>query len=199
MPSYSSKSLLQQLKTDVIDVLEAVQKSYAHLPENMLLTQPAAGKWSIAQVMEHMNTYGRYYLLAIEKTIDKAALLNNKNTASFVPGWLGDYFTKMMLKPAKMKTPSKHIPPAKLNAKEVVEEFMEQQRYLLLLLSKAENIDLGKWRIPITLTKLIKLKLGDTFRFLIAHEQRHMIQIKNAAISLGENTTYTIPAVHPAI
>jgi uncharacterized damage-inducible protein DinB len=192
MPSYSSKSLLQQLKTDVIEVLEAVQKNYAHLPENILLAQPAAGKWSIAQTMEHMNTYGRYYLLAIEKTIDKAALLNNKNTASFMPGWLGDYFTKMMLKPAKMKAPSKHIPPVKLNAKEVVEEFMEQQRYLLLLLSKAENIDLGKWRIPITLTKLIKLKLGDTFRFLIAHEQRHMIQIKNAVEELGNTLVLNV-------
>jgi hypothetical protein len=35
---------------------------------------------------------------------------------------------------------------------------------------------------------MIKLKLGDTFRFLIAHEQRHMIQARNTLKEMGVTT-----------
>jgi hypothetical protein len=34
---------------------------------------------------------------------------------------------------------------------------------------------------------MIKLKLGDTFRFFIAHEQRHFIQIQNTLQLLPED------------
>ena len=40
----------------------------------------------------------------------------------------------------------------------------------------------------VTLTTLVKLKLGDTFRFLIAHEQRHMIQARNTLKAVGITT-----------
>lgn len=37
-----------------------------------LLRQPAENKWSLAQCLEHLNSYGRYYLLEIEKAIETA-------------------------------------------------------------------------------------------------------------------------------
>ena len=36
---------------------------------------------------------------------------------------------------------------------------------------------MGKIRISISISRFVKLKLGDTFRFLIAHEQRHFVQV----------------------
>ncbi|WP_315818041.1 DinB family protein [Paraflavitalea speifideaquila] len=32
-----------------------------------MLQQPAAGKWSVAQAIEHLNSYGRYYLPLMQK------------------------------------------------------------------------------------------------------------------------------------
>lgn len=46
-------------------------------------------------------------------------------------------------------------------------------RYLLEL---AKNADLVKVKTSISLTKLIKLRLGDTFRFLVNHIERHVLQ-----------------------
>jgi hypothetical protein len=51
---------------------------------------------------------------------------------------------------------------------------------LLSLLHQARRIDLTKIRIPISLTKYIKLKLGDVFMFLIAHNMRHIKQAERA-------------------
>ena len=154
----------------------------------LLLDQPAPGKWSVIQVIEHLNSYDRYYLLAIERSMQD----NRPAREFFTPGWLGNYFTKMM-KPTddgrvvnKMQAPNGHRPSAHLDAFPVISSFIEQQHYLLELLEKARAKDLGRIRVPISLAKFIRLKLGDTFGFLIAHKQRHFIQIRNTIAAVQD-------------
>jgi hypothetical protein len=76
-----------------------------------------------------------------------------------------------------MKTPKNAIPAAQPNEAAMLEEFIHHQHQLLQSLQIAGNANLNKIRISISINKWIKLKLGDTFRFLIAHEQRHFLQI----------------------
>jgi len=142
----------------------------------VLVHQPAPDKWSVAQVIAHLNSYGRYYLPAIE------AAMKQQHHASdeYKPGWLGDYFTKLMMPGTKkMKSPKDHSPQPIVKSKPVIDEFLLQQQWLLELLEKAKRTDIGKIRVPISIAKFIRLKLGDTFRFLMAHEQRHFVQIKH--------------------
>ena len=70
----------------------------------------------------------------------------------------------------------------------VIKEYIDQKVKLQQLLDIANDRDLNSIRIPITLTKMIKLKLGDLFRFLIAHEQRHMVQARNTLKTTGIST-----------
>lgn len=84
-----------------------------------------------------------------------------------------------------MKTGKAYNPPAALTPDQVINEFIDHQKKLLQLLDTARSRDLNAIRIPITITKFIKLKLGDTFRFLVAHEQRHLVQARNAIHALG--------------
>jgi len=63
--------------------------------------------------------------------------------------------------------------------KEVVNEFIKQQYQLIELLEKAKNIDLNAAKTNISISRLIKLKLGDTFRFVIYHNVRHIRQAEN--------------------
>jgi hypothetical protein len=57
----------------------------------------------------------------------------------------------------------------------------------------ALSTDMGKLRLPISISKLIKLKAGDTFRFLIAHQQRHFVQLQNAmnVLELNKSAAHT--------
>jgi hypothetical protein len=79
----------------------------------------------------------------------------------------------------KMKSPKDHRPPPHMDHQPVLQTFLDQQQSLLELLEKAKTKDIGRIRTPITLSRFIRLKTGDTFRFLIAHEQRHFVQISN--------------------
>jgi uncharacterized damage-inducible protein DinB len=178
---YNSNALLDSLQADVRSILLKANQ-LSHLQLNMLTKQPAPGKWSIAQVLEHLNIYSRHYIHAIEQ---KLHLNQSGPHKEFIPGWLGNYFTKLM-KPnedksvsRKMKSPKNAVPSAQPDGKMVLDEFVAHQHQLLNLLQIAKSANLEYVRIPTSLSKFIALKLGDTFRFFIAHEQRHFLQIEN--------------------
>ena len=180
MKKYRSLTLLEELQADVRQLLLIANKLKSEDP-GVLLEQPAPGKWNVVQVLEHLNSYGRYYVPAMEKSLQ-----SNKPAAEmYKPGFIGDYFTKMMRPSSKgtvqykMRAPKDHRPSPFLDHQPVIETFLAQQQALLELLEKAKTKNIGRIRTPISLSRFIRLKLGDTFRFLIAHEQRHFIQISN--------------------
>jgi hypothetical protein len=183
----TASHLLEQLQSDTRQLI-VFASFLQHEQEATLLQQPAPGKWSVAQVLEHLNSYGNYYIPAIEKVLSGHL---PPATASFTPGWLGSYFINMM-KPGqqgiknKMRSPKDHVPVENPDATKTVALFLQQQQQMLALLEKAKTTNIGKLRVPISLAKFIKLKLGDTFGFLIAHEQRHFVQIENVLKELNK-------------
>jgi hypothetical protein len=176
-----SVELIEQLQADVRQLI--LSTGYLQTEDTHLLTiQPEAGRWSVAQVLEHLNSYNRYYLPEIEKSMTRSALPAVK---WFRAGWLGDYFTRIMRPGAggsivnKMKAPKAYRPVLILDAKAVIHTFLEQQHDLLNLLEEAKGKNIGKIRTAVSISRFITLKTGDTFRFLIAHQQRHFVQISN--------------------
>ena len=184
-----SEVLIENLKKDVEILLECAD--FFRNEIDALLIPPIPGKWSIAQILEHLNGYGRIYLPAIERVVSTS---QTKREAWFNSGWLGNYFTNMM-KPKdvfevknKMKAFKAHMPDNNLSPQKVLDEFVEQQHTLLRLLESSKTKNLNTIRIPLSVTKLVTLKLGDTFRFLIGHEQRHFVQARNAIKTIGIST-----------
>lgn len=180
MSTFNTIELLNDLKVDVNNTLKQL-KSMSVLPKDQLLKQPQPDKWSVAQVLEHLNGYNRFYLKEIEK-----AVKNNSPSFKemFKSGVFGGYFTKMMQPKEgavtnKMKAPKDYTYSNDLDVDEVLREFEEGQQRLLGLLDKVKELDLNKIKLPISISKMIKLKLGDVLRFLIAHQMRHFIQIDN--------------------
>lgn len=180
MKRYNSLALLEELQADVRQLILAANKLKAEDP-GLLHEQPAPGKWNVVQVLEHLNSYGRFYIPAIGISLKK----DKPAREIYKPGFIGDYFTKLM-RPSekgtvqyKMKAPRDHRPAPHLDHQPVLQTFLDQQQSFLDLLEKAKTRDIGRLRTPITLSRFIRLKTGDTFRFLIAHEQRHFVQIRN--------------------
>ncbi|MBL7699360.1 MAG: DinB family protein [Chitinophagaceae bacterium] len=194
MKRFDSRKLLEDLMADTRQLLLVAGK-LEHLDSSTLETQPQPGSWSIAQVLEHLNFYSAFYLSAIEEKLHHN---QTKYNPLFKPGWFGDYFTKMM-KPthdnrikSKMKALKSATPSAQTDGRAALAQFVTDQHQLLSLLRIAGSTDLGRIRIPTSITRLISLKLGDTFRFFIAHEQRHFVQIQTALKVVGEQGLATL-------
>lgn len=197
MKQINSNTLLELLQNDVREILLQC-KTLQNTDPFLLQQQPAADKWNVAQILEHLNFYARYYITAIEQKLHHNQSGPNEN---FTPGWLGNYFTNLMKPTAdgiikgKMKSPANAVPSAMPDAAVVLQEFINHQHHLLNLLQIARTANLEYNRIPISLTKLITLKLGDTFRFFVAHEQRHFLQIKKTLQLLEQKQ----PALRTAV
>jgi uncharacterized damage-inducible protein DinB len=184
---FKSQSLLEDLQTDTrVIILKADQWRY--LPLVRLQAPPAEGSWSAAQVIEHLNVYCRHYIPAIEQKLRDH---RSQPSPDFKTGWLGGYFTKLM-QPGengtlakKMSAPKNARPSAQPDALLMLQEFLDYQQRLLLLLENAKSANLGGIRVPTSLSNAIALKLGDTFRFFIAHQQRHMLQAARA-LEIGQ-------------
>jgi hypothetical protein len=186
MTIYLSSELIETLQQQTEQYVQKAISEWQNKSAAPFNSQPNPGSWSAAQCLEHLNIYGRYYLPAIENAIAKENKAQSKRSNIFRSGWLGNYFTNLM-KPGengslkkKMKAPSNARPQTELNTPAVIAEFIDQQEKLLQLLEKAKSIDLNKARVPISIAKFIRLKLGDVFMFLIAHNQRHILQAERA-------------------
>jgi len=190
MAKFKSEDLLNELMEDVSKMQEAAA-FFKQADKSKLIYVVDKNKWSVVQALEHLNAYGRFYLPAIDKVL---AQKNDTHTAWFSAGYWGEKFTRSV-KPTNVfeiknntKALKKFCFPNSLNVETVLQEFGEQQQRLLSLLEAAKGRDLNTNHVPITHSKLVKLRLGDAFRFLVAHEQRHMIQARNTFKLTGEAT-----------
>ncbi|NOS92706.1 MAG: DinB family protein [Cyclobacteriaceae bacterium] len=188
MSNYRQQQLIAELETQVEHLLTKSIGEWQLVQHSQFALKPSADGWSANECLQHLNSYGRYYLPAIQKAIDKAA---SGSTENFYSGWLGNYFTKMMMPKengslaTKMKSPKDHAPTKILESHQVIAEFIEQQEMLLKLLHSAKCFDLNKVKVGISLAPFIKLKLGDVFMFLIVHLIRHGQQADRALSQSG--------------
>ena len=85
-----------------------------------------------------------------------------------------------------MKSPKEAVPSADADPVMTLAEFIEQQERMLQLLDEARAVNLNTVRVPISLTRWIRLRLGDTFGFVVAHVERHVLQAeRGVACSAG--------------
>lgn len=142
--------------------------------------------WSVLECLAHLNLYGDFYLPEMEQRISSSKYSANEN---FKSGWLGNYFANLMLPESgeikKMSSPKDKIPNGSQLNLSVLDKFQKQQQKTLELLNKARKVNLEKTKSSITISKWITLKLGDTFRFLINHNKRHLMQADRALEKAG--------------
>jgi len=191
MPVFNSKQLLADLEADVQTCITATAH-WAQSSVETLRQPPANGGWSVVEVLDHLNFYGAFYTEAI------ATAMANSGRApggQFNSGWLGNYFTRI-IGPApagkvlkqKFKAPAnaKPLAPRQLDPQEVLQQYQAYQQTLQQLLQQVHHKNLGTIRVPTSLSPLVRLKLGDTFRFVIAHQQRHHQQIQRILTEVAE-------------
>ena len=176
---FKTNELIDELTTYVNFHIQYAEE-LKELNEEELLKKKDEKSWSAVECLEHLNLYAQFYTKEIRKRIDNSTYF--KSTI-FKSGYLGNKFAIDMLPKKGMKTmstfKSKNPIYSKLNASVVLENFIKHQEELLELLKKAKEVDLTKTKTAITLP-LLKFRLGDTLRFVIYHNERHIQQAKKA-------------------
>ena len=174
---YNSTNVLSDLK-QMTSAHINYAKQLLGTSEDKLQFKQSTKSWSVLECLEHLNMYTAFYNTEINKRMN-ASLLPFSET--FKSTYLGNKFANDMLPKDGMKTmntfKSKNPNASKLDKEKVIHTFIKLQEVLLTLLDTSNFKNLDKIKTKTTLP-ILKFKLGDTFRFVIHHNERHIIQAK---------------------
>ncbi len=186
MKKYNKLEKLEELEGLVEKHLDTAITIYQNLSAQELLKTPSNGGWCIAQCLEHLNRYGDYYIPNIKSALVSIADIPDNTILN--SSWFGNYFVNTMdpkTGTKKYKAFKAYIPDDIEDPHEVVAKFIRQQEDLLISVRKAFVLDVNAAKIPVSISKWIRLSVGDTFRFLIAHDERHFQQAERCRKDIG--------------
>ena len=143
-------------------------KSFKPLQTDLLNKKESKDSWSVLECIAHLNRYSDYYLPVFEKHIEKAIYPSSMH---FKSGFFGGYFANTMYpKPntKKIKTFASMNP---INSRLTIEELDLFESHCLnhtiQILEKPKNTDLNRVKVPISISKWIKLRLGDALSVVV--------------------------------
>lgn len=161
------------------------------LPEARLRYRAAEGQWNVLEAFAHLVLSSGIYERGLRKVFAKQAR-RLPDAPEFRPGVLGEWFTSgLRPKPDgriawKMKTLKAFDPARQHGASlESINRFIHLCDGLLELLEQARTTDLNRMKVASSLGPVIRFKAGDAFRFAVAHQERHFLQIERLLAAAG--------------
>ena len=140
-------------------------------------------KWSVLEVIEHLNKVYDLYFPNFEKAIQSATDNNGKDNVlqRTLMGRLSIYSQRPKGQKVrfKMKTFRFFQPEKSESSLEVIEAFVSKKERFNGLIKKARLKDLKGIKMPTALGDKMKFYVPECFEFILAHEDRHLVQIQN--------------------
>ena len=169
--------LIAQFKNETNANKKQIDKLLSLTPKQ-LTWQPAPGKWSIMQCLEHMNRTTRHYLQKIDPSNAKKAEGDNEFKPGFMGGFLAKGFAQIPPK-RKFKTSKKFYPANDMNPQEVLKDFISLNEKMNQRMESLAGTDLNKNKIPSPAFSFMKFRFGDVLNMDAKHTARHLNQVEN--------------------
>lgn len=181
----TSQELLNISKSITDTSIAHVNAKVINLSENQLNWRPNPGVWSLNEIMAHLNSYANYYYEAFDLKIEKTKFRNSKEEFTSSPlgrsAWKSMKLGNAQNIKRKFKAPKNHNPSidSSLVHSDEAQRFLNAQSRLLGIIEKAAQVNLKKVKVPISISKMVRLRLGDALLFVSYHVERHLQQMIN--------------------
>ena len=183
----TSSELIQELRKITQQNLDNLKSRFNQLNDEQLKWRPMESSWNITEIFAHLNQYANYYHKTFKSKIAKTKY--KKQTENFISSPLGRSAWKSMklgnANNVKRKFKTQRAYNPKLDASLVSENDLNLLETNLVelqnIIESSENVNIRRVKIPISISKIIRLRLGDALLFVVYHNQRHMQQAINVA------------------
>jgi hypothetical protein len=183
MAVFSRQGLIAEL-LDRTELIKAGSAAFFRMTDEQLGFSTGPGIWSIIEVFTHLNLSNEIYIRYI---LPRVTLAPDRPSDEFKSSWLGDWaYERIVPRPDgsifKMKTAKAVLPlKPKEDVKEVLHNFHRTCDAMDDILRHSATKDLHRIRIPFHFVPLLHFSLGETLRFLVAHNERHLLQAQRLA------------------
>ena len=144
--------------------------------------RPAAGRWSAAECLDHLNMV-RKVLPAIDRAITNAAARGLRSDGPFRYGWFARWMIRSFEPPPRRRFRNPRLlEPAHqpLAPDAVLQEFLSLRDALTRRVRQADGLDLQRAIVVSPVSRFFRMPLGGYFAFLLAHDRRHLWQARAA-------------------
>ena len=184
------------LQTRLTAVLETVKREFSPLTDEQLRWKPAPDRWSILECLQHLNLAEQFYIRTIQHKVDQFNLLQRTPTDQPLKSdWIGKMMLYVVDPQTKLKLPApgtiRPRPATELVPTEVMGRFIDLQTLLHTLLNKAIYLDWNQEKVMTLFGNWLNIRLGDAFRMLLAHTERHMKQAMRVKQEMATFATTT--------
>ncbi|MCB1057761.1 MAG: DinB family protein [Acidobacteria bacterium] len=166
---------------------EAVQR-FGPLSVEPLNWKPAAGRWSVAQCLDHLIVIQGLYFPLLDGLARKDPKPSFWEKHSPLSGFFGRFLIRT-LDPANTKatkTPAKAEPSGSALDGDIVERFRLHQAELIAHLEALpDDLDLERTIITSPLLGFVTYSLDDALTILVVHGQRHLGQARRVTEAEG--------------
>jgi hypothetical protein len=170
---------LQGLAASVDRIKVEVETLTDGLSDEQLRWSPDQKRWSIGQVLDHLNKVAEPLLPRLDAAIETARRHGLTGSPPFKYSLLERFFIRILSPnpPFKFPVPPMFIPAEAQDLAGVGPKFLEYQDSLKNAIVNSEGLDLKKPRIASAANSRLSLCLGAWLESTVAHEQYHLLQV----------------------
>lgn len=181
----TTKQLIEDIRKITLTNLEIIRKKMNYLNENQRSWKQNETSWSINEIFAHLNEYAKFYHATFKNRIEKTRFREPRE--NFISSPLGRSSWQAMklgnAKNVKRKFKAQRGYNPSIDKSIVtgndVADFEKGQEELLSIIENAQKVNLRKVKVPISISKIIRFRLGDALMFVAYHNERHMQQALN--------------------
>lgn len=181
----TSTDLLKEVRTITQNNVEVLRKKFMHLSKEQKNWKPSEHAWNVQEIFAHLNQYANFYHDAFLNRINKTRFREFKELYQSSPlgrsAWNSMKLGNAKNVKRKFNAARNYNPTfeASLLHENDIQLFENGQKDLLEIIDQANTVNIRKVKVPISMSKIIKLRLGDALLFVVYHNERHVQQAIN--------------------
>jgi hypothetical protein len=178
----SAEAFIRTASREIRKAEDVARARFGDLTPEQLAWSPEPGKrWSVGQCLEHLLKTNHLYLKAMVPAAESLPRNGNPSEVSIRGGAFGRWFTRVVSPGSRLRLPSPGTfgirrEPDPTALADVVERFTAQQEKVVEFLAQAAGRPLDQVKIASPASNLIRFRLSDGIRAMIAHVWRHLAQ-----------------------
>lgn len=176
----------RQLST-IVEDLQAVEQRLrllqGSMPRDVWCQPPAAGRWSPADCVAHLNLTSATTLPLIREGLRDAANRGNRAASRYrrdVVGW----FVWRLIAPSnalRMRTIKAWVPAAGDSSETVMDDFARLQSEIIACVREADQLPIDRVTLRSPYDARLTCNLYAALTLIARHQQRHVLQAERAA------------------
>jgi hypothetical protein len=174
---------LGAIEEELESATRRLRRLTAGLDEAVWQRRPAAGGWSAAECVAHLNLTTEATLPHLRGGVEELERRGSRGGGRMRRGVIGWLLWRSQQESARMRTSTRpsFVPSGDQAMEVAVARFEALQEELLALLRRGDGLALDGLRITSPFDARVRYNLFAAFSILSAHEHRHLAQAERAA------------------